>query len=787
MLKNYFKVAWRNLVKSKTSSVVNIGGLAVGMFVAILICLWMWDELSYNHYHQNYERLGIAMSVETINGATTAESFASVPLRDALHNSFPDDFKNMALAAQTNQILRNGDKSIGQAGLWAQSAFPAMFTLKMLKGNSGSLIDPSAMLLSSSTAKALFGDMDPVNQTVLLSNKTTMKVSGVYEDLPRNSSFAETQFLLSWNNKDNPGMQLSDDWINHHFQLFVQLSDKSSFKEISAKIKDITKPHIKGAWEEIMLHPMDKWLLYNKFDNGKMVGGRLQFVWLFGIICVFVLLLACINYMNLSTARSGKRAREVGIRKVLGSMQRQLMGQFLGESMLVTFTALILSIVLAQLSLSYFNTLAGKHIVIPYTEPVFWLLILGFTIFTGLIAGSYPALYLSGFQASKVLKGTFRAGRAGALARRALVVIQFTVSITLITGTIVIFRQIQYAKNRPVGYSREGLLTINMSTPELKDQFDVLRNELLGTGAVENMAASSSPSTEVQNSMMGYDWEGRDPNSVPIIGTLFISQEFGKTIGWNITEGRDFSKDFPADSGAFILNEAAVKFTGLKNPVGKNIRWHGKDNLIVGVVNDMVMQSPYMPAEPVFFTLTPNSRIHVITIKINPSVFIHEAIAAIAPVFKKYNPGSPFEYQFTDDNYNLKFSGEEQIGHLATIFAVFAIFISCLGLFGLSSFIAEQRTKEIGVRKVLGASVFNIWRLLSKEFVILIMISLLISVPVAFYFMNNWLQNYPYRISLSWWIFATTGFGALFITLLTVSFQAVKAAVADPVKSLRTE
>ena len=787
MLKNYFKIAWRNLLKNKTSSFINIGGLAVGMAVAILICLWIWDELSHNHYHQNHERLGLAMSIETINGATTAESFASVPLAGALRTSFPGDFKNLALVAGTNQLLKTGDKIISQPGLWAEPGFPAMFTLKMITGNQGALKDPSAMLLSQSAAKALFGDADPINQTVLLSNQTAVKVGGVYEDLPDNSSFAQTQFLLAWNNKDNPGMQHAEDWIDHHFQLYVQLSDHAGFAETSARIKDITKPHIKGAWEEILLHPMDKWLLYNKFENGKMTGGRLQFVWLFGIICAFVLLLACINYMNLSTARSEKRAREVGIRKVLGSMHGQLIVQFLGESMLVSFAALIVAVIMAQLSLSYFNTLAGKHIAIPYAQPLFWLLILGFTIFTGLIAGSYPALYLSGFKPSKVLKGTFRASHMGSLARRVLVVVQFTVSITLITGTIVVFRQIQYAKNRPVGYSREGLITVNMNTPEIKDHIDALRNDLLGAGLVENMAVSSSPPTEVQNSMMGYDWQGRDPNSVPIIGTLFISQEFGKTVGWTILEGRDFSKDFPADSGAFILNEAAVKFTGLKNPIGKTIRWHGKENPILAVVKDMVMQSPYMPAEPVFFTLSPNPRIHVITMRINPAISIHEALAKITPVFKKYNPGSTFEYRFTDETYNLKFLGEEQIGHLATVFAIFAIFISCLGLFGLSSFVAEQRTKEIGVRKVLGASVFNLWKLLSEEFVMLAGISLLISIPIAYYCMHAWLQDYIYRTALSWWIFAATGFGALLITLLTVSFQAIRAAVANPVKSLRTE
>ena len=787
MLKNFLKIAWRNLLKNKITSFISIGGLAIGMSVALLICLWLWDELSYNHYHTNYKKLAVAMSVETINGATTAEPFASVPLANALRGSFASDFRSMSLVAETNQILKAADKSIGQAGLWVQPAFPVMFSLQMLKGNSKSLNDPAAILLSQSAAKALFADADPMNQTVLLSDSTLMKVQGVYENIPDNSSFGGTGFLLAWDNNANRGKAMQDDWTDHHFQLFVELNDKAGFPETSAKIKNITKAHLKGAWEEIMLHPMDKWLLYDRFENGKMVAGRMQFVRLFAIICAFVLLLACINYMNLSTARSEKRAREVGIRKVLGSAQLQLIAQFIGESMLVTFAALVLCIVLAQLSLSYFNILAGKQLTIPYTAPAFWLLITGFSIFTGLVAGSYPALYLSGFQPSKVLKGTFRAGGAGSFARRVLVVIQFTVSIALITGTIVVFRQVQFAKDRPIGYSRYGLVTVNMSSPEIKNNFAVLRHDLLSTGVVSQVAASSSPTTEVQNSMMGYDWEGRDPNLIPIIGTLFISQEFGKTIGWKILDGRDFSRDHPADSGAFILNEAAVKFTGLTNPVGKTIRWHGRENPIVGVVKDMVMQSPYMPVEPVFFTMSQNSRIHVVTMRLNPAVSVSDAVARVTAVFKKYNPASPFEYRFTDDSYNRKFLGEEQIGHLAMVFAVFAIFISCLGLFGLAAFVAEQRTKEIGIRKVLGASVLGIWRLLSSEFLLLVALSMLISVPIAFYCMHHWLQNYVYRTSLSWWIFAATGAGALLITLLTVSYQAIKAARANPVKSLRAE
>ncbi|MEO6316141.1 MAG: ABC transporter permease [Chitinophagaceae bacterium] len=787
MVTNYLKLARRNLLTNKFATFINLAGLAAGMAVAVLICLWIWDEISFNHYHKNYKQIALAMSVETINGVTTAENYASVPLAQALRQASNGDFEKVSLVAQTSQLMKVGDKKLSETGLWAQPDFPVMFTLKMLQGSQHALRDPSSILLSESTAKTLFGNSEPIGQAIVLGDAISAQVAGVYEDIPGQSDFSGTQFLLAWDNESNAGAQLTNDWLDHHFQVFVQLGKDTRIEQVNARIRDITKPHVKGAWEEIMLHPMDKWMLYDKFENGKMVAGRMHFVWMFGIICSFVLLLACINYMNLSTARSEKRAREVGVRKVLGAAKQDLIKQFLGESLLLTFMALGLALVVAQLSLPYFNTLAEKEVTIPYAQPIFWLMLLGFVIGTGLPAGSYPAFYLSRFQPVKVLKGTFRAGRAGVRARQLLVITQFTVSIALIIATVIIYRQVQFARARPVGYSREGLVTVSMNNKQLQQQFDALRNDLLATAAVTSVAVSSSPSTDVQNSMLGYDWDGRDPNSVPIIGTLFVNESYGKTIGWHILEGRDFSNDFLADSGALILNEAAVAFTGLKNPVGKNIRWHGRQNPIVGVVKDMVMQSPYTPAMPVFFMLAPNSRIHIISMRINPAVNVHDAIARITPVFKKYRPDAPFEYQFADDRYNLKFAREETIGSLVTLFAVFAIFISCLGLFGLASFIAEQRTREIGVRKILGASVFSIWQLLSKEFVGLVIVSMLIAAPIAYYVMSQWLQDYVYRTALSWWIFTATGLGALLIALLTVSYQAIKAAVANPVKSLRSE
>lgn len=490
--------------------------------------------------------------------------------------------------------------------------------------------------------------------------------------------------------------------------------------------------------------------------------------------------------MNLSTARSEKRAKEVGIRKTVGSLRQQLIKQFLTESIVVAFLALIIALVLVLALLPFFNGLSDKAIRLPGGNLFFWLFILAFTLFTGILSGSYPAFYLSGFDPIKVLKGTFRVGRFAALPRKILVVIQFSISIALIIGTIIVYRQIQYARDRPVGYTREGLITVMMNTPDLYGHYDPLRSDLIATGMVENMAESSSPSTDVWSNNIGFSWQGKDPNSLPLFGTLGVTQDFGNTINWKIKEGRDFSRSFATDSSAMILNESAVKLTGLKDVVGQIIKWDTTHYKVVGVVKDMVMESPYEPVKPTIFVMNPGWA-NVVTVRIKPTKPMREALAKIETIFRRYNPSAPFEYKFTDAEYANKFSDEKRIGDLATFFAVLAVFISCLGLFGLASFVAEQRTKEIGVRKVLGASVFNLWQMLSKDFVNLVIISCSIAIPVAWFFLHQWLQKYPYRTDISWWIFVIAAFGAMLITLLTVSYQAIKAALMNPVNSLRTE
>jgi ABC-type antimicrobial peptide transport system permease subunit len=657
-----------------------------------------------------------------------------------------------------------------------------MFTIDMVKGSQDVLKDPSSMLIAESLARALFGNDDPIDKTVKLDNKLELKVGGVYRDLPYNTSFYGTRLLLPWDNKEN-WMNSQTDWDNHCGLLFVQLHDEADFGKTTAKIKNIPTPHIRNVKEEIMLHPVTKLNLYTEFKNGKAVGGRIQFVWLFGIIGIFVLLLACINFMNLSTARSEKRAKEVGIRKAVGSLRGQLIGQFLSESIVFALLAFILALVLVQLSLPFFNGLADKQMSVAWDNPVFWLSSAGFTLFTGIVSGSYPAFYLSRFEPIKVLKGIYKAGQFASLPRKVLVVVQFTVSVTLIIGTIIVFQQIQFAKNRPAGFTRSGLVSVPL-TSSLYGKFDVLRNELLRTGMVDNMALSSQPASHFSNNN-GIEWRGKDPAAEIYFRNVNVTPEFGSTIGWSIKEGRDFSKEFATDSNAVILNESGAVATGLKNPIGELIKFNGKNYTIIGIAKDMLTQSPYDPMQPSIFFC--EGWMGVFTIRIKPTVAVGEALAKIAAVFKKYSPGNPFDYKFVEDEYAKKYSSEVRIGNLASFFAILAIFISCLGLFGLASFVAEQRTKEIGVRKVLGATVFNLWKLLSKEFVGLVIISCFIAIPIAWYYLNQWLQNYNYRMEISWWIFAAAITGALLITLLTVSFQSIRAALANPVKSLRTE
>jgi putative ABC transport system permease protein len=797
MLKNYFKVAWRNLVKNKGYSLINIGGLAIGMAVAILIGLWIFNEFSFDKYHKNYDRIARVMQHQTSNGIVYSGDAMPFPIGKELQTVYGSDFKHVVMASwEGGHILTYGEKKLSQNGIYMDKDGAKMLTLKMLKGTDDGLRDPNSILLSATAAHAIFANEEPLGKLLKIDNKLDVKVTGVFEDLPYNTQFSKLTFIAPWDLyvSSEEWVQRARDraqWNNNSFQVFAQIADNTNFAAVGKKIINAKlvhgRPEDKKYNAQIFLHQMKDWHLRSHWDdNGNMTGGPIEYVWLFAIVGVFVLLLACINFMNLSTARSEKRAKEVGIRKTVGSMRRQLIWQFYSESLLVVIFAFVLAIVLVQFTLPWFNGVADKQMVLPWSNPLFWIAGVGFTIFTGIIAGSYPALYLSSFQPIKVLKGTFRVGRFAAIPRKVLVVLQFTISLSLIIGTIIVYSQVQYSKDRPLGYNRDGLMMVEMKSQDFYGKFDLLREDLKGSGAVKEMAESSSPLTGVWSNNDGFTWPGMDPNLDVDLATIWVTHEFGKTVGWQFKEGRDLSRDFATDSSAIVINEAAVRFMNLKQPLGTVVRWNDRNYNVVGVIKDMLMESPYEPVKQSVFFLDYNN-VNWIVMKLNPNKSPHESIAKIETAFKKYIPSAPFEYKFADSEFASKFAAEERVGKLATFFAVLAIFISCLGLFGLASFVAEQRTKEIGLRKVLGASVANLWQMLSKDFVWLVVIACVIAVPVAYAFMSEWLKKYPYRTHISWWIFAAAIAGALVITVLTVSFQAIKAAVRNPVKSLRVE
>jgi len=794
MFKNYFRTALRYLQKNKAHSFINIAGLSVGMAVALLIGLWIWDELSFDKNHRNYDRIAEVMQQQTIHGNIATSRVIPVPLEAELRKSYSNDFKHIVLTSHPGaHVLTAGDKVISNPGIFMGPEGPVIFTLSMLKGASDGLKDPSSMLISASLSKTLFGDAEPMGKLIKLDNDASFRVTGVYEDLPLNNSLRDIAFIAPWDSYASHDLaeRTLTDWKDNSFFLYVQLADNADLNKVSGKIRDVkrnnlSKDDAKKISPVIFLQPMRKWHLYSQFRNGVNTGGAIEYVWMFSIIGAFVLLLACINFMNLSTARSEKRAKEVGIRKAVGSVRTQLITQFFCESLLVALLAFVLSLLLVQLTLPFFNGLSGKKMSIPWNSHLFWLISLGFTFFTGLVAGSYPALYLSSFQPVKVLKGVFKAGRLAAIPRQALVILQFTVSVVLIIGTVVIFRQIQFARNRPVGYTRDGLVNITTSTNDLHNHFEAMRTELLRSGMVTEVAESSSPATGVNNNRDDVSWEGKDPALTTDFANIRITMSYGRTVGWQFVQGRDFDSRLGTDSSSVVVNEAAVKYIGFSNPIGKVLRFRNRDHRIIGVIKDMVMSSPYDPVKQTIFYITPEEFGYV-NIRINPDVSAHEAIKKIEEVCKTYSPAVPFSYKFVDDEYAMKFNNEARIGRLAGFFATLAVFISCLGLFGMASFMAEQRIKEIGVRKVLGASVFNLWGLLSKDFIKLVAIAIVLAVPLASYFMSGWLDKYQYRADMSWWIFVLTAVGALLITLLTVSYQSIRAATMNPVKSLRSE
>ena len=799
MFKNYLKIAWRNLWKNKGYSAINVGGLALGMAVTLIIGLWIQDELSHNSYFKNKDSIAQVFQSQTFNQETGTGPAIPRPLEKVLRDGYADNFKHLVMSSwNISRYLRYKEKSLSKTGNFMQREAPEMLDLKIIKGEKDGLRELNSVMLSESVSHALFGNEDPIGKTLKVNNQYDVMVSAVYEDIPFNNSFNDVEFLMPWDKMiaTQEWMKNAEDqWGNNSFQMFVQIADNSTMEKVTEAILNVKKNANEDTAEfnpQIFLFPMKDWYLRGNFENGEQVGGRIKYVWLFGIIGAFVLLLACINFMNLSTARSEKRAKEVGIRKSIGSQRNQLINQFLSESFLVVLFAFIIAVIIVLLSMNGFNDLSKKEISFPWNSTNFWVVSLVFITITALVAGSYPALYLSSFRPVDVLKGTFTSGKYAGLPRKILVVLQFTVSVAFIIGTVIVMQQINFAKNRPVGYDKAGLVQIPTFSQDFEGKYDLMRSEFLNSGAVIEMSASSSPTTQIWSNRSGFDWEGKPEGFQEDLAWTEVTPEYVKSLGMKIVDGRDFSREFATDSNAVLINRTAVKYMGIKDPVGKFLKDDDEEDpgpplKIIGVVEDMITQSPYEPVKQGVYVFDKHGNSSFYNLRLNPNQSASQNMAIIENVFKEHFPNLPFQYDFVDDEYGEKFAAEERIGTLSGIFTALAILISCLGLFGLTSFVAEQRTKEIGVRKVLGATVFNVWNMLSKDFLKLVIISCFIAIPISYYVMNGWLQDYPYHVILEWWIFAFAVIGSLAITILTVSFQAIKAANANPVKSLRTE
>jgi len=787
MLKNYIIVTIRNLFKNKTYSFINIAGLSIGITCSLLILLWVFDELSYDRFHPKAERLYQVWINAHFDGKVNSWTSVPLPTSEGLKTESSYIARTVSTDWGGDHLLTVGDQRITKRGFFAGEEFLNMFEFPLVFGDPKQVLtEPYTIVLSQATAKALFGDVDPINQLIRVDNKDEVKVVGILKDVPKNSSF-EFDFLLPWKLyetkewvKDN-----KDNWGNYSFRAFVELTDPKYEVQVEDMIKDLLKRHGETDFQkDFFLHPLLRWRLHSDFENGKESGGMIEYVQMFTVIAVFILIIACINFMNLSTARSERRAREVGIRKSVGSQRGEIIFQFLGESLFISFLALVIAVLLAELLLPFYNQLVDKQLSIDYLSSQFWMFALGLIFFTGIVSGSYPAFYLSSFQPVKVLKGKIQVGKAGSTPRKVLVTLQFGFSILLIIGTIVIYEQIQLVKNRDLGYQQENLISVDY-TKEIADSYKVIKEELLQSGVVASVTRSNSRITQINsNNFLG--WPGKPEEQRVIFATIATEYDYAKTMGIKVLMGREFSEDFKSDTSAILINKAALDLMGLKDPIGTQLDLWGKKKTLIGVLENALMGSPYSPVGPMFAILEPGW-INAVSIRLEKTGDLQGSLKKVEEVFKRHNPAYPFQYEFADVEFAKKFSTIDMTSRLAQLFASLAVVITGLGLFGLAAFTAEQRTKEIGIRKVLGASVSGLVGLMSKDFSKLVIIAFLVSAPIAWWLLDSFLQRYTYRIDVPWWVFPVTGLISLMFALLIVSTQALRAAQSNPVKSLRNE
>ncbi|MFT3678993.1 MAG: ABC transporter permease [Ferruginibacter sp.] len=787
MIQNFFKIAWRNLFKKKGFSFINISGLAIGMAAAVLIMLWIQHELSYDQFHEKRDRIYEAWNRAHFSGKLQCWNTTPKILGRTMEKDLPEVERTVRVNWPQGTLFSVGDKRITTAGSMVDTGFLQMFSFPLLKGDPAKALDGVySIVLTEKLAKKIFGDEDAMGKMIKLDNQDNFTVTGIMKDLPSNTRF-DFEYLVPWSYLVKKGWDDST-WGNNSTRTYALLKPNATLASANAKMKGLKVKYATDedpTWE-MFLYPASRWRLYSNFTNGVEDGGLIDFVRLFGVIALFILLIACINFMNLSTARSEKRAKEVGIRKVVGAQKQSLIGQFIGESILLSLIAGVVAFILVQAALPAFSELTDKKLSIDYGNVKFWLAATGFILFTGLLAGSYPAFFLSSFQPVKVLKGTFKAANALITPRKLLVVLQFTFAIILIICTTIVKQQIDHAQNRDSGYSRDNLVYHNMNG-DIEKNYTLIKNELLNQGVAVSVTKTSAPLTQGWSDSWGFEWAGKDPKDKTDFDRYCADDNLVKTAGFKIVKGRDFNlKEFPTDSLGIIINESAAKVMNFKDPIGQVVKDNGKDWHIVGVINDFILQSPYYPTKPMIIE-GGQGWFNIVHFRLNTANKTADNLKKAEAIFKKYNPEYPFEYKFIDEEYAYKFKSEQRTGTLAAIFSGLTIFISCLGLFGLATYMAENRIKEIGVRKVLGASVTSITALLSKDFLKLVMISFILACPVAWWMMHKWLEDYPYHISIQWQVFVFAAVLSLIISILTVSYQSIKAAISNPVKSLRTE
>lgn len=791
MIKSVLKTAWRSLLKGKSFSFINVAGLAIGMAGAILLLLWLQNEISFDKFHKNkdnlYEVYGLASNVD---GNAVAIDVTSQPLGPALKEDYPEVQEQSRVADIKSFLFTSGNKSFtGISGCFVDPSFLSMFSFPLIKGNKNDqLKNVYSITITEELSKKLFGDEEAVGKTIRIDSVDNFTVTGVLRDLPSNTRF-NFEYLLPWDYLKKIGWN-NDAWLSNNTPSYILLKPRTDVAAFNAKIRDISRQKTgrRDVWTHFIF-PLKNWHLYSDFKNGKAVGGRIETVRVFGIIAAFILLIACINFMNLSTARSEKRAKEVGIRKVAGAGKSLLIGQFIMEAFVTALIAGIISLIIVQFVLPSFNTLINTQLSIPYESAYFWLAAILFIAITSLLAGSYPAFYLSSFKPASIFNKQFKRSNAVISPRKVLVVLQFTFAIVLIISTVVVRNQIEYAQDRDAGYSKNNLIQVNFAG-NIDKNYSLIKQDLITKGIALSVTKTMTDLVRGGYHSWGLRWPNEIPKDTNTTITIYSEDaDLVKTAGLHLLAGRDIDiYRYPDDSFSVLLNETAVKTMGLKDPVGQiinnpfdKIDWH-----IVGIVKDYVQGSPYDKIPPTMI-YGPGAQFNMMQIKFNPSNGTAYNLAKAAKVFKAYNAAYPFDYRFVDEQYAKQFDDQQRTKTIAALFAFLAVFISCLGLFGLSAYVAESRIKEIGVRKVLGASVANITKLLSLDFVKLVIVSLLVASPVAWYAMNKWLEGYDYRIKISWDIFLAAGLLAIAIALITVSYQSIKAAIANPVKSLRSE